>query len=483
MYTVRVLHTAYPIGLREGRTLSLEVTYLPDLHQFALWSSHDLDDPARATALPLVVSVDGALAVRDVRCDLVDVTALPGAARPSASLAAWSALFRGDGATLPIAAHAEPDPTGTAVTSAAYATTAFADTAATAASLDGALDAKPRPYQAAGVAWLLRTLHDHGGALLADEMGLGKTLQAIGALTRLGPGPHLVVCPTSLATNWRREIARFAPALLDEVTIVSYARLRRSAGELAETRWTAAVFDEAHTLKNPRTQVSRAARELDAEFRIALTGTPIENSLDDLWAILRVVTPRMFPVKAVFRRRFTRAVEAGDDGALRRLRAAVAPVMLARTKDRAAGALPPKIVNPVVCDLSDEQARRYDAVLARAADDGFGSGLERHGRLLAVLTALKQICNHPDSPTVPRRRRNAAGPANSMWRWRSSRRTSRRTVPPSYSRSTATRARCSRRRHRPCWTGRCRSSTVRCRSPSGPRSPTRSSRAPGRKSS
>lgn len=345
--------------------------------------------------LPLVVPVDGALAVADVRCDVVDVTTLPGGARPSASLAAWTARGRGEEAPLPIAAHAEPDPTGTAVTSAAYATTAFADTAATAASLDGTLDAKPRPYQAAGVAWLLRTLHDHGGALLADEMGLGKTLQAIAALTRLGQGPFLVVCPTSLATNWRREIARFAPALLDEVTVVSYARLRLSAADLAATRWTAVVFDEAHTLKNPRTQVSRAARELEAANRIALTGTPIENSLDDLWAILRVVAPRMFPVKAVFRRRFTRAVESGDDGALRRLRAAVAPVMLARTKDRAAGALPPKIDNPVLCDLSDEQARRYDACLARAADDGFGSGLERHGRLLAVLTGLKQICNHP----------------------------------------------------------------------------------------
>lgn len=340
--------------------------------------------------------VDGALAVQDVRCDLVDVAALPGGgARPSASLTAWTARSRGEEAPLPIAAHAEPDPTGSAVTSAAYATASFAETLATEASLEGALDAKPRPYQAAGVAWLLRTLREHGGALLADEMGLGKTLQAIATLTRLGPGPHLVVCPTSLATNWRREIARFAPALLDEVTIVSYARLRLSAEELATRRWTCVVFDEVHTLKNPRTQVARAARDLDAGFRIALTGTPIENSLDDLWAILRVVTPRMFPVKAVFRRRFTRAVESGDDGALRRLRTAVSPVMLARTKERAAGALPPKIDNPVLCDLSDEQARRYDACLARAADEGFGTGLERHGRLLSVLTALKQVCNHP----------------------------------------------------------------------------------------
>lgn len=406
MYTfIQLLRTTYIIRI-EGASLSLEVTYLTDLHQFALWSSHDLDDPARRTVLPLAVPVDGALAVRDVRCDLLDVEALSTVRRPSASHSAWAARTVDPGAQdpLPISAHAEPDPTGTAITSPAYASAAFADAEATARELTTAIDATVRPYQVAGVAWVLRALRDHGGALLADEMGLGKTLQAIAALTRLGEGPHLVVCPTSLATNWRREIARFAPDLLDRVTIVSYARLRLSATELSETRWGAVVFDEAHTLKNPRTQVSRAARELDAQFRIALTGTPIENTVDDLWAILRVVTPTMFPVRAVFRRRFTKAVESGDDGALRRLRAAVSPAMLARTKDRAAGALPPKIDNPVLCDLSDEQARLYDACLARAADDGFGSGLERHGRLLAVLTELKQICNHPDL---------AAGPAES----------------------------------------------------------------------
>ncbi|BDD82389.1 hypothetical protein TPB0596_21520 [Tsukamurella pulmonis] len=378
----------------EGRTLSLEVTYLPDLHQFALWSSHHPDDPARGTALPLVLPVDGALAVADVRCDLVDVGALPPGTRRSASHAAWATVTAGGSALLPIAAHAEPDPTGTAVTTADYAATAYAQSAALEDALE--VDAVLRPYQVAGVAWLLRAVHLYGGALLADEMGLGKTLQAISALSLLGDGPCLVVCPTSVITNWRREIARFAPGLADRVTVVSYARLRLSAVELAETAWAAVVFDEAHALKNPRTQVSRAAKALDARARIALTGTPIENSLDDLWAILRVITPSLFPVKAVFRRRFTRAVAAGDDGALRRLRAAVSPVMLARTKERAAGALPPKLDNPVLCDLTDEQARRYDACLARAADDGFGSGLARHGRLLAVLTALKQICNHPD---------------------------------------------------------------------------------------
>nr|WP_246372393.1 DEAD/DEAH box helicase [Gordonia humi] len=321
---------------------------------------------------------------------------MPNRKAPSKSLSAWREFVAGGAPTaLPIAAHADVDPTGTAVTSADYARSAFVEAESIRTALDD-IDAELRPYQVAGVAWMLRTVAVHGGALLADEMGLGKTLQTIVAMSRLGDGPHLVVCPTSLISNWRREIARFAPNLADRVTVVSYARLRLSADELARTRWATAVFDEAHALKNPRTQVARAARGLDADARIALTGTPIENSLDDLWAVLRVVTPSMFPVRAVFRRRFTKAVASGDTAAIGRLRAAAAPVMLARTKDHAAGALPPKIDNPILCDLSDEQARVYDDALRRAADDGFGSGLARHGRLLAVLTTLKQICNHPD---------------------------------------------------------------------------------------
>lgn len=411
----------------KGIALSLEVTYLPDLHQFAVWSSHRLDDPGRSTTLPLVVAQDAALGVRQVRCDIVSGADLPRGSTPSASHAGWVArVEQGERIAdrpatdelppLPIAAHAEPDPTGTAVTSAAYAAAAFAETEGLVRSLAGSIDATMRPYQAAGVAWLLRTLRDHGGALLADEMGLGKTLQAIAALADRGDGPHLVVCPTSLITNWCREISRFAPDLIEQVRVVSYARLRLSAVELAETHFATVVFDEAHTLKNPRTQVARAARALDAEGRIALTGTPIENSLDDLWAILRVVAPATFPVKAVFRRRFTRAVESGDDAALLRLRSAVAPVMLARTKDRAAGALPPKIDNPIICDLSPEQARLYDEHLGRAAEAGFGTGVARHGRLLAVLSTLKQICNHPGLVGGPVR---SAEPVLSDWWGRS----------------------------------------------------------------
>ncbi|EON33004.1 Superfamily II DNA/RNA helicase, SNF2 family protein [Gordonia terrae C-6] len=326
------------------------------------------------------------------------------------SVQAWQRTLAGDSATsLPLAAHAEVDPTGTAMTTAEFARSAMRDCLAAEDALRDSLRASLRPYQIRGVAWLARTAEVTGGAVLADEMGLGKTVQAIGLLTlRAHEGPQLVVCPTSLVTNWAHEMTRFAPTLdvhtgpLDHtpeapgsVAVISYARLRLSIEAIRRYPWATVVFDEAQALKNPRTQVSRAARSIDARARIALTGTPIENSLDDLWAILRVIAPGVFPHRAVFRRRFTRAVDDGDTGALHRLRVAVSPVVLARTKSRVASALPPKISNPVLVDLTDEQAQLYDAHLARVEDDGFGDGFERHGRILATLTRLKQICNHP----------------------------------------------------------------------------------------
>ncbi|WP_268897481.1 DEAD/DEAH box helicase [Gordonia amicalis] len=362
--------------------------------------------------------------VRDVSCDLVDVDALATQASDAPSVQVWQQLLRGEDETpLPLAAHAEVDPTGTAMTTADFARTAMRACLTTDQLLRDHLRAQLRPYQVRGVAWLASTAESEGGAVLADEMGLGKTVQAVGLLSlRVETGPQLVVCPTSLVTNWAHEITRFAPGLtvytgcIEEapdtagsVTITSYARLRLGIDELAGRRWATVIYDEAQALKNPRTQLSRAARRVDAQARIALTGTPIENSLDELWAILRVVAPSVFPHRAVFRRRFTRAVDDGDYGALQRLRVAVAPVMLARTKARVASALPPKIHNPVLVDLTAEQAELYDAHLAAIEDAGFGVGIERHGRILATLTRLKQICNHPALVTGDRDRGRLAG--------------------------------------------------------------------------
>ncbi len=343
-------------------------------------------------------------------CDLVDVDALASLGSTTSSVRAWQQILRdSEEIPLPLAAHSEVDPTGTAMTTAGFARTALRACLATEELLQDRLHARLRPYQVRGVAWLATAAESEGGAILADEMGLGKTVQAVGLLAlRAETGPQLVVCPTSLVTNWAHEITRFAPGLTvhagrisdapdtaGSVTITSYARLRLGVDVLAARSWATTIYDEAQALKNTRTQLSRAARRIDTQARIALTGTPIENSLDELWAILRVVAPSVFPHRAVFRRRFTRAVDDGDSGALQRLRVAVAPVMLARTKSRVAAALPPKIHNPVLVDLTAEQADLYDAHLASIEDDGFGVGFERHGRILAALTRLKQICNHP----------------------------------------------------------------------------------------
>lgn len=344
------------------------------------------------------------------------------------SVQAWQQVRHGAAVTeLPIAAHAELDPTGTAITGADYARTAFIDCLDTADTIDDLLRITLRPYQIRGVAWLRRTVAESGGALLADDMGLGKTLQAIGLLAyrahtglpdasgRQPGGPHLVVAPAGLVSNWTREINRYAPTLrprihlggplprpadgdtthADTVVITSYARLRRDAGAFTAITWGTVIFDEAQALKNPRTQLARVARDLPASGQVALTGTPIENSLDDIWAILRVVAPHVFPHRAVFRRRYVKAHNDGDVTALPRLRAALARVMLARTKEQALPTLPPKMHTSVLCDLTEEQAQRYDAELADLAAVGFGDGLTRHGRLLAALTRLKQICNHP----------------------------------------------------------------------------------------
>ncbi|MFD4357077.1 DEAD/DEAH box helicase [Nocardia sp. NPDC058518] len=386
---------------------------------FALWTwtGHDagaapagIGDPEQLT-LALPVGERGAIEPVEVStavvtpAELADATV--GDLAPSAL--AWRALMTDERpARLPTAAHAVPDAVGTAIVSAERAARVLCETQALDGELAGVLDATLRPYQVRGVGWLRETVSAYGGAVLADEMGLGKTVQTIGFLQGRADGPQLVVCPTSLVGNWVHEIERFAPGLkpvpwrggavsagAGTVVVTGYPTLRLHGAGLTGEQWATVVFDEAQALKNPRTQVSRAARALTADAKVALTGTPVENHLDELFALLNLTVPRLFAHRTQFRRRFVRPIEEGSATAAARLRDAVEPVVLGRKKLQVAASLPAKIHSDLLCDLTAEQERVYDAVLAEAIDEGFGSGLQRQGRVLAALTHLKQVCNHP----------------------------------------------------------------------------------------
>lgn len=393
-------------------------TYLPDRHMFALWTwdgsavGEVPKIPGDPEAVALAVPDGRGIAVAEVPCVLVEPERYLGLELPDAgaSALAWRAALQGEQPALPPAAHATPNAGGTAIVAAARALRVLQDTVALSGELRTSLKAELRPYQARGIAWLHETTDTHGGAVLADEMGLGKTVQAIGYLLgRAEAGPHLVVCPTSLVGNWVHEIERFGPGLraigwrggeLPEaaagtVLVTGYPTLRGHGPALQGMRWASIVFDEAQVLKNPRTQVAKAARAIPADARVALTGTPVENHLEELWALLNLVVPHEFTHKTQFRRRFVRPINEGSGPAVLRLRDAIEPVVLARRKSEVAGSLPPKIHCDLVCDLTREQDRIYDQLLDRAEEEGFGSGGQRHTRLLAVLTELKQVCNHP----------------------------------------------------------------------------------------
>ncbi|KAB7850333.1 DEAD/DEAH box helicase [Streptomyces mobaraensis] len=274
-----------------------------------------------------------------------------------------------------------------------------------------------RDYQRRGVAWL-QSLTDLGfGALLADDMGLGKTLQTIALLAgRTGDRPRLVVCPTSVVSNWERELARFAPGLTvvrhhgarratepaafppGAVVVTSYALLRLDTELLASVGWDLVVLDEAQQIKNHTAQTARAALRLEARARVALTGTPVENRLSELWSIAHFANPGLLGSHRRFRERFAGPIERdGDREAAERLRAVVSPFVLRRMKSAVVDELPAKLESTVPCDLTAEQTRLYRAAVADAldGDDGLGAGVRRQGNVLRLLTHLKQICNHP----------------------------------------------------------------------------------------
>jgi superfamily II DNA or RNA helicase len=275
------------------------------------------------------------------------------------------------------------------------------------AELPPDLTATLRGYQRQGVDWLC-WLRDAGlGALLADDMGLGKTLQALCALR----GRTLVVAPTSVLHNWEAEIARFRPALrvslyhgprraVDpeaDVTVTSYALLRLDAEVLQVIAWDSAVLDEAQAIKNPESQVARAAHALQAKFRVALTGTPVENRLDELWSQLHFANPGLLGSRRDFDERTARPIAAGDADAAARLRERIRPFLLRRAKREVAPELPPRTDMVVHAVLSPDERATYDAVLAATRRD-VAEKLAAGGGALAALEALlrlRQAACHP----------------------------------------------------------------------------------------
>ncbi len=276
------------------------------------------------------------------------------------------------------------------------------------------LTATLRPYQREGLAWLVDR-HELGfGGILADDMGLGKTIQML-ALQVHGRGSMLVVCPTSLVANWEREAARFAPTLRvvrhhgagrdlitvepGDLVITTYGIVRSDAEHLASFEFDLIVADEAQNMKNARSRTARAMRSLRGRSRFAVTGTPIENQLSELWSLLDWSVPGLLGPHDRFRRDVALPIERDDDrSAARRLSRLTQPFLLRRRKSDPgiAPELPPKTERNVIVPLTAEQVSLYRATTDEVmADVRANDGLVRQGMVLKLLTALKQITNHP----------------------------------------------------------------------------------------
>jgi superfamily II DNA or RNA helicase len=293
------------------------------------------------------------------------------------------------------------------------------------------LKATLRPYQEQGLSWL-SFIHEIGsGGVLADDMGLGKTIQTIALLLNLkaekktAPLRVLIVAPTSVVSNWVREIERFSPTLttalwhgagrkdqMEElesanVVITSYALLRRDIDLLKKLRLDYAILDEAQNIKNPLSATAQAAKELGAERRLALTGTPIENRLSEIWSIFEFVSPGLLGPLPKFEEKYARPIDQGDSKAAARLRSVIHPFILRRTKIEVAKDLPPKLEVDKLIDLAPDQKAIYLQVLREVRATVMGE-VERVGlgksqlHILAGLTKLRQAACDPRLLGLPR---------------------------------------------------------------------------------
>jgi superfamily II DNA or RNA helicase len=290
---------------------------------------------------------------------------------------------------------------------------------ATAIPQPEALQGNLRDYQLRGLNWLTGLAELGLGACLADDMGLGKTITLLAHhLHRqhdpATAGPALVVCPASLMANWAAETARFAPGVavrrfhsrertLDdlapaEIVLTTYATMRLDAEALGAVPWSLVCADEAQHAKNPASATAKALRDIKSGARVALTGTPVENNLTDLWSILDWTTPGLLGSREGFRAAYGRAAEKGDPETAARLGELVRPFMLRRLKTDPgiAPELPAKTLTDQHVRLSKDQVALYKRVVDDTmAEIRAAAGIERRGLVLALLTRLKQVCNHP----------------------------------------------------------------------------------------
>lgn len=282
-----------------------------------------------------------------------------------------------------------------------------------------------RPYQRRGFSWMAFLTSLGFGVCLADDMGLGKTVQTLALVQHyrdMGDGrPVLLVCPTSVLENWRTEAAKFFPEMPvyihhgrsrarsadfmraisgKTIVITSYSIMVRDAKTLQGVDWIGVVMDEAQNIKNPDTHQSRLCRTMRAEWRVALTGTPIENHVGDIWSIMEFLMPDMLGSRARFRVDYIKPIqEDRDRSVMDALRRQVSPLILRRMKtDRdIAPELPEKIETKVHCPLTREQSQLYTMFANEMARDVAGAeGIKRRGIVLAALTRIKQVCDHPE---------------------------------------------------------------------------------------
>jgi SNF2 family DNA or RNA helicase len=304
-------------------------------------------------------------------------------------------------------------------------------------SSPGGLAATLRPYQLRGYSWMSFLRRWGLGACLADDMGLGKTVQALTLIQKEWEAgvrrPVLVICPTSVVGNWQKEAARFTPELpvmvhhgigrrkgstfkkeadTKALVISSYSLLHRDLEVLKEVEWSGVALDEAQNIKNPETRQSKAARSLKSDYRLALTGTPVENNVGELWSLMEFLNPGLLGTQTEFKRKFYLPIQTiRDAGATERLRRLTEPFILRRLKTdkNIISDLPDKMEMKVYCTLTKEQASLYAAVVSEATRDLEGSdGIKRKGVVLATLSKLKQVCNHPaqflgDNSSIPNR--------------------------------------------------------------------------------